>query len=433
MQPDQARVIEIEARRSPLDAERSAVRSRRRALDRLRAAIPGGLGGPVLITGEPGSGKTWLVRRFVEGLPTGWQAAEVEMTSTLSGVEMLRLVGDDLGLEMPRRLGAARLSLGAGLRDASADGRSRLLVIDEAQRATADAWEEIQVLSNQLGRRGGFAAMILLGRTELARELASQHRHGWANRLGLHIHLPPLDLDEARALVRLAGPIPQADLETLHRDAMGNARAMLRIAEVWARTARAAVPASPDLPRRDALSRPSHPPVSGEPRLNDRPGEEASPAGLGASSPANDTTPPRLPSLIPARPPIRLEEGLVEVGWEGDLEAETTRSDVPRSEPAAGSALEAERNEELVEDRYAALQAWAEWSRNREQGAPATAHPANSVNNAPDEDDDAEPNPAGSMAMGENPDSVPPSSVRAELPHDFAPYSQLFSRLRHSL
>ena len=33
------------------------------------------------------------------------------------------------------------------------------------------------------------------------------------------------------------------------------------------------------------------------------------------------------PSLIPTRPPIRIEEGLVEVGWEGDLETELGRAD----------------------------------------------------------------------------------------------------------
>ena len=84
-----------------------AVHSRRRALERLWAAFRGGLCSPVLITGEPGAGKSWLVRRFAEGLPAGWGTAEVEMTSALDGLETLRLVGDHLGLEMPDRLGAA--------------------------------------------------------------------------------------------------------------------------------------------------------------------------------------------------------------------------------------------------------------------------------------------------------------------------------------
>ena len=132
------------------------------------------------------------------------------MTSALDGLEMLRLLGDDLGLEMPDRLGAARLRLAAGLRDATADGRGWLLVVDEVQRATAEAWEEIQALSNQLGRTGGFAAMILLGRTELARELSTPTAGRLVHRLGLHIHLPPLDLDEARELLRRMAAITES-------------------------------------------------------------------------------------------------------------------------------------------------------------------------------------------------------------------------------
>ena len=138
MHLDQAGAKAIEMRRSPLDVERPAVTSRRRALDRLWTAFRGDLCGPVLITGEPGAGKSWLVRRFADGLPAGWGVADVEITSALDGLEMLRLLGDDLGLEMPDRLGAARLRVEAGLRDAAADGRGWLLIVDEVQRDGRD-------------------------------------------------------------------------------------------------------------------------------------------------------------------------------------------------------------------------------------------------------------------------------------------------------
>ena len=67
MQPDQAGAIGSGTRRSPLDGDGRAVSSRRRALDRLRRPFRAGLCGPVLITGEPGAGKSWLVRRFADG------------------------------------------------------------------------------------------------------------------------------------------------------------------------------------------------------------------------------------------------------------------------------------------------------------------------------------------------------------------------------
>lgn len=427
MQRDEAGAMGIGTRRSPLDVDRVAIGSRRRALDRLWVAFREGLSGPVLITGEPGAGKSWLVDRFAERLPAGWRSAGVEMTSAIDGPEMLRLIGDELGLEMPDRLGAARLRLRAGLRDAEAEGRGWLLVVDEVHRATPAAWEEIQALSNRLGRADGFGAMILLGRTELARELATDRRRGWANRLGLHIHLPPLDLDEARALLRPDGRITEPELETLHRDAMGNPRAMLRVAATWGRPARPAAPEPVEPVRRAPTSRLPRPAsIVAPPPLRD---DETSDGGPAA--PADDLPSPKLPSLIPARPPIRLEEGLVEVGWEGDLEAESARAEIPLTEPEIIPPIDrAERDEEVVEDRYAALQAWAEWSRNRERPGPAAADPA--VGIASDEDNGLE-SPRTGPPHDESDTGPGPATIRAEPPQEFAPYSQLFSRLRHSL
>jgi general secretion pathway protein A len=357
-----------------------------------------------------------MVRHFSESLPTGWRSAEVAMTSSLDSLELLRLIGGRLGLEMPDRLGAARLRIGARLRDDAVDGRRWLLIIDEVRRGTTESWEEIQALSNQLGQPAGFAAMIFLGRTELARELSMQCRAGWANRLGLHIHLPPLDLDEARTLLRPDGRISEPELETIHRDAVGNPRAMLRVAAEWGRTSRpvmvespdSAHPAAPPLPR----PRPGGDIRIEEEAANDSPGGRTA----GEAPPAS-----RLPSLIPVRPPIRLEDGLVEVGWEGDLEAEVTRPESADGVMPAGS----ESDEELVEDRYAALQAWAEWSRNRERAAPQAMSPTV---------EGAAPVDRGPYRAESSADSGPDAaaSVRAEPGHDFAPYNQLFSRLRHS-
>jgi general secretion pathway protein A len=136
--------------------------------------------------------------------------------------------------------------------------------------------------------------------------------------------------------------------------------------------------------------------------------------------------------LIPARPPIRLEEGLVEVGWEGDLEAEPTRPETSPSGRETGPSVGTDPSEELVEDRYAALQAWAEWSRNRERPDPAAADPAiDSDVIASREGSEPSLVPAETAPGDAGP--VPASSVRAETSHDFAPYGQLFSRLRHSL
>ena len=133
--------------------------------------------------------------------------------------------------------------------------------------------------------------MILLGRTELARELAAPRRRGWANRLGLHIHLPPLDLDEARALLRLEGRITEPELETLHRDAMGNPRAILRIAAAWGWASRPSVAEPPDPGLRAAPTRRPRPSQTARPgRVRRR---ERTPSRPDTASRLSRTTPPR--------------------------------------------------------------------------------------------------------------------------------------------
>ncbi len=452
MEPELAETPWARTRRAAGESDRFAVGSRRRALERLRGALRDGLDGPILITGEPGSGRRWLVRRLLETMPAARQAADVELSAALDGLDLLRLAGGELGLRMPDRPGPARLALTAGLRDAQADGRGWLLVVDEVQRAGTGVWEELQVLANRCGRPGGFEAVILLGRTELVRELSRPGAIGRERlgRGGLHLHLPPMDLDEARDYLAAmtGGRLPEAELEAIHRDALGNPGALRRLTETRYREflATASRPA-PAAIRPVVSPQPERPDLPDDRPTPASPSRPAWPGGDAATSLSADiatrslteAVAPRIPSLIPARPPIRLEEGLVEVGWEGDLESELIRPEPPAAgqpaspEPSAMTepSAVAEPQELRVEDRYAALQAWAEWSRNRERPSPEP-QPAGALDE-PSADESADQGSAPGTASSMAPGLATSGSVRAEPPHDFAPYSQLFSRLRHTL
>lgn len=175
------------------------------------------------------------------------------------------------------------------------------------------------------------------------------------------------------------------------------------------------------------------------------------------------STPRSSVSLVPSRPPLRLEEGLIEVGWRGessprmdltddDVESVSSppsragnesdrefpmREDLARSTEVAieeahdDERIDAEPAEEWLEDPYAALQAWSEWARNREQVAePLTSLVATGENDGP----------AGARS-GSTPivaksttESVAEANVgatiRAEAQHEFSPYGRLFSELR---
>ena len=135
------------------------------------------------------------------------------------------------------------------------------------------------------------------------------------------------------------------------------------------------------------------------------------------------------------------------MGWGGSLEAEAAvTADEPvappmtvlaATAPVTGPVAEPIEHqeqellgEEMIEDHYAALQAWTEWAQNRGRasspGAAAGFEQAEHVQASRatlGQDDDGPGDQAEVSSM---------SGLRAELQHEHAPYSQLFSRLRQS-
>ena len=309
-------------------------------------------------------------------------------------------------------------------------------MVDDAERGSTAVWDEVQSIVHQLGRPGGFSALLVLGQTELLRDLAGRRKSGFAASVVLHVHLVPLDLDEARELLdwddRASGPV-EAALENLHRDARGNPGRMVRLIQSRPEL----LPATLEGPRTSAARAPgarSTPPsfglaVLGDPEDVLDPFE--APALPSKPEPAAAPRSSAMTPLFPSKPPIRAEEGLIEVGWGGDLQSELDGG--RDSSPAAASEPDRDSRvrPELVEDRYAALQAWTEWTRN--QAGPAAATPAPPLDS--DAEDPAEHKPAAlgdATTAAETSGPVAGAGLRAEGQHEFAPYSQLFTRFRES-
>jgi len=386
--------------------------------------------GPVLITGESGSGKTRLWNRLADELPDGWRFAVVAVSPALGPLDFLALAAAQLGAAASDRLAANRLAVASALRDEDAEGRSWALVVENAHHASPDVLSELEALCEIAGRRGrpGFSAVLVVGRTELVRRLAIRPLQSFASRLAAHIHLPPLDVEEAAELLATAhlGRFDLPEIEELHRDAAGNPRSLLKLAEPRRMPRPSPQPQALTDDVESPAPRPAthraQPPATApnlESALQDA--SRSVPVMERSSSvePAVDA-----PPLVPSRPPLREEEGLIEVGWSGSLEAEEDPAD-EADEPDEGPAIAtAPLGEEAIEDRYAALQAWTEWARNRGRVNPLP-EPADET--AEDSDEDA----ADELAPGSEGGSLGPD-VRVESEHEHAPYSQLFTRLRQS-
>ncbi|MDR3634561.1 MAG: ATP-binding protein [Isosphaeraceae bacterium] len=359
--------------------------------------------GPVLITGEAGVGKTWLSRRLQAELAYPWRWARADLTPATDPVELLRAIGRGLGLgEKTRR--ADRWDFVDALAESAAEGERWGLVLEEAHNASDSVWEEIRVLANHLGEPGGFAGIVLIGQTPLARRLRTRALAALEARLACQVHLKPLDRDEALRFLEHAAPgwsASERARDELHRDAAGIPR---RLAQASAR-----LEGGLGVARNSGrlLLEPTPSPAPTTPA-----------AGRIESEPLRPTPPP-----VPVKPPLHEEEGLIEVGWDpSDPEPNDDALAAPAPGLALGDSEAAGTTEEPINDHYAALQAWTEWAQN--QGRTAAAASAGTLTTVEDSeslDPDMERVPAAGHP-----------SVWAEGQHGFAPYSQLFSRLKQS-
>ena len=374
--------------------------SRQAILDLGRAALAVG---PILVTGEAGVGKTWTVDRLTRSVATcRWIV--VDLTPGDGPADLYRHVARGLGLAHDP-MGTTRLDVLEALAERAADDERHGLVVDEAQNLAAGVWEEIRVLANRLGRSDGFAHLILVGQTSLARRFATRALAAVEARLAGHLQVRPFDLADAGAWLARRHPalsFTAEDLEAIHRDSGGNPGRLLRRSTAI----------SARLARRDPIevasgATGSRPPVR-ETALD------------GSARPAMIA--PGLAVPPTPRPPLHVEENAIEVGWSTDDSPPSLDDEDEDGEPLAPITSPAESSDQAVHDHYAALQAWREWASNQEK----RSRPTKTDRDLADEIDEAAEAEAAELP---GPMAAERGQVRVEGQQHFAPFGQLFSRL----
>lgn len=153
--------------------------------------------GFVVITGDPGAGKTTLMGHLLDGIDHERLNVIKIVSTQVRPEDLLRLVGQGLGVDHHGLSKAALLSaIERGLHNVARDGRRTLLVIDEAQALPAESLEELRMLSNF--QAGGYALLqiFLLGQPEFRLMLHEPRLEQLRQRVIAMHHLAPMEADE---------------------------------------------------------------------------------------------------------------------------------------------------------------------------------------------------------------------------------------------
>ena len=158
--------------------------------------------GFIVITGEIGAGKTTLVDSLLSQIdPTRFVAAKI-VTSQLSGDDLLRMVSSAFGMDHKGLPKASVLNqLQQFIVHQFGQGRRPLLIIDEAQNLSADALEELRMLSNTVVGAAPALQSFLLGQPQLRQILGSPSLEQLRQRIAAAYHLGPLNAADTQAYI----------------------------------------------------------------------------------------------------------------------------------------------------------------------------------------------------------------------------------------
>ena len=172
-----------------------ACRSVREALNTLLIAAANGEGF-IKITGEVGTGKTLLCRKFLSTLGPNWVSAYIP-NPNLEPRSLLFALADELGAG-GERVESHRLEkdLMQRLLDIARQGKRVVLCMDETQAMPLATLETVRLLTNLETEKRKLMQVILFGQPELDRKLASDSVRQLRQRITFQYTLKALTRNE---------------------------------------------------------------------------------------------------------------------------------------------------------------------------------------------------------------------------------------------
>jgi len=163
--------------------------------------------GFVVITGDPGVGKTTLMGHLLGEIDEQRLNVIKIVSSQLRPEDLLQTVCAGLEIDATGASKSAMLAaIEHGLHAVARDGRRTLLIIDEAQALPAKSLEELRMLSNFQAGGHALLQIFLLGQPEFRLTLQDGKLEQLRQRVIAMHHLAPMDANELEPYLLRASP-----------------------------------------------------------------------------------------------------------------------------------------------------------------------------------------------------------------------------------
>jgi general secretion pathway protein A len=153
--------------------------------------------GFIVLSGEVGTGKTTMLECLRDFLETQFIEFAFVFNSRITTDQFFEMIAYDLDLRCTRTSKTEVLfALNHLLIQLANEGRTAVLIVDEAHNLEWEVLEEIRLLGNLENRRGKLLQIILAGQPELDRKLDAPNLRQLKQRIVLRCNLHPFDENE---------------------------------------------------------------------------------------------------------------------------------------------------------------------------------------------------------------------------------------------